>query len=149
MVTTRRIREAYEGYKPDALFIDGGGIGAGVVDALRDMNVDVIEVQFGSKASDPRFLNLRAEMWINMYHWLRRGGRLPKDTELKLELTSPLHFTNDKGQTQLESKDDLKKRGMRSPDKGDAVAMTFAYPVQPGKWKNDPANAPKKDWEPF
>lgn len=133
MVTSRKIREAYDLYKPDALFIDGGGIGAGVVDALRDMDVPVIEVQFGSKATDSRFLNLRAEMWMAAYHWIRRGGRLPSDNELKQELTSPLHFTNDKGQTQLESKLDLRKRGMRSPDKADAFAMTFAMPVHPQK----------------
>lgn len=133
MVTARKIKAAYDAYKPDALFIDGGGIGAGVVDALRDMDVQVLEVQFGSKASDPRFLNLRAEMYLSAYHYLRRGGRLPFDNELKQELTSPLHFTNDRGQTQLESKQDIKKRGMRSPDKADAFAMTFAMPVHPQK----------------
>lgn len=149
MESVRIIADEYRGYKPDALFIDGGGIGAGVVDALRDLGIPVIEVQFGSKASDPRFINLRAEMWVNMYHWLRRGGRLPPDVELKAELTGPNHFTNDKGQTQLEAKEDLKKRGLRSPDKADAVAMTFAMPVHPQKQTVAPEMKPKSDWEPF
>ena len=133
MVTARKIKEAYLAYAPDALFIDGGGVGAGVVDSLRDMDVPVIEVQFGSKASDPRFLNLRAEIWFAVYNFLRRGGRLPFNNDLKQELTAPLHFTNDRGQTQLEAKDDLKKRGMRSPDLADALALTFTMPVHPQK----------------
>jgi hypothetical protein len=147
MVTARKIRDAFYMYRPDGLFIDGGGIGAGVVDALRDMDVPVIEIQFGSKASDPRFLNLRAEMWMNMHHWIRRGGRVPDSTELKQELTAPLHFTNDKGQTQLESKEDLKKRGMRSPDLADAVALTFAMPVHPSNAKESAPAIAKDTWQ--
>ena len=148
MVSARKIREAFYAYKPDELFIDGGGLGAGVVDALRDWGIPVTEVQFGGKASDVRFLNVRAEMYLNLYHWLRRGGRLPKDAELKRDLTTPRHFTNDKGQTQLESKDEMRSRGMKSPDRGDAVAMTLAYPVHP-KAKDEEMNLkPKHDWDP-
>ena len=145
--SARKIRDACYQYCPDALFIDGGGIGAGVVDMLRDWGVPVIEVQFGGKASDMRFLNKRAEMWIEMALWLRRGGRIPFDPTLKMELVSPTHFTNDKGQTQLESKDDLKKRGLSSPDKADALAMTFFMPVWPSKDLKE--NPPRKDWDPF
>lgn len=147
MWTARKIRDAYYAYKADGLLIDGGGIGAGVVDALREMGVDVIEVQFGSKPSDPRFKNLRAEMWMSVYHWLRRGGRIPNDPLLKQELTTPLHFTGDDGKTQLESKDDMKKRGMPSPDRADALALTFAFPIHP-KSKAD-EQTPKTDWDPF
>ena len=149
MYTVRRIKENYHLYKPDALFIDGGGIGAGVVDALRDMNVPIIEVQFGSKASDPRFMNLRSEIYYNMLHWIRRGGRLPNSPDLKLELTTPTHKTNDKGQLQLESKDDMKKRGMRSPDLADALAMTFTMPVSPQSVIDSADMRPKTDWNPF
>jgi hypothetical protein len=147
MYTTKRIKEAYYGFKPDALFIDGGGIGAGVVDALRDQDVPVIEVQFGAKASDPRYLNLRAEMYLNLYHWLRRGGRIPDEVCLKRDLVGPRHFTNDKGQTQLESKEDMKKRGMKSPDHSDSLAMTFAMPVHPKSADKD--LAPIWDWDPL
>lgn len=145
--SARKIRDAYDSYRPDALFIDGGGIGAGVVDMLRDWGVPVIEVQFGARATDQRFLNKRAEMWIDMALWIRRGGRLPYDPSLKMELVAPTHFTNDKGQTQLESKDDLKKRGLSSPDKADALAMTFFMPVWPQKQLAE--NPPKTDWDPF
>lgn len=131
MFTARRIRDAYYGFQADGLFIDGGGIGAGVVDALMDWGIPVTEVQFGGKASDPRFLNMRAEMWINFYHWLRRGGALPRCMDLKRDLTAPQHFTNDKGQTMLESKDEMRKRGMKSPDYADSAVLTMAMPVQP------------------
>jgi hypothetical protein len=147
MVSARRIRDAYYAFKPDALFIDGGGIGAGVVDALREMGIPVIEVQFGAKALDERFANMRAEMWYNMANWIRRGGRLPPDQDLKLELTSPTYFQNDHGKLQLESKADLKKRGMRSPDRGDAAALTHSMPVHPKSADKD--LAPIWDWDPL
>ena len=149
MYTARKIKEQFELFKGDALFIDGGGLGAGVVDALRDWGIMVIEVQFGGKASDVRFLNSRAEMWTNMYHWLRRGGRIPNSTELKRDLTTPRHKTNDKGQTQLESKDDMKSRGMKSPDHGDSLAMTFYMPVHPKSVIDSADMRPKTDWNPF
>ena len=133
MFSARKIAEAYYSYKPDALMIDGGGLGAGVVDSLRERGIPVIEVQFGAKASDARYLNWRAEMWMNMRQWLLRGGRIPGDFALKIELTSPRYFQSDKGQLQLESKEDLRKRGMGSPDRADAIAMTFAMPVSPQK----------------
>lgn len=145
--SARKIKDAYDSYRPDALFIDGGGIGAGVVDMLRDWGIPVIEVQFGSRATDNRFLNKRAEMWIDMALWIKRGGRLPRDSSLKMELVSPTHFTNDKGQTQLESKDDLKRRGLNSPDKADALALTFAMPVWPQKQLAE--NPPKVDYDPY
>lgn len=146
MVTARKIAAEWQAFCGDALFIDGGGVGAGAVDALKDMGIPVLEVQFGSKASDPRFLNLRAEMWFNMYHWLRSGGRLHPDPSIKVELTAPNHFTNDKGQTQLESKEDLKKRGMRSPDRADALAISFAMPVQTRHERDEQPTRAKDTW---
>jgi hypothetical protein len=147
MVTARRIKEAYHGFKPDALFIDGGGVGAGVVDALRDMGVDVIEIQFGSKASDNRFINLRAQMYFDLFHFLRRGGRLPRDVDLKSELTALNHFTNDRGQTQLESKEDMRKRGMKSPDRADATALLHAMPVTSSYKGSEGSGKAKDDWD--
>jgi hypothetical protein len=147
MVTARRIAEEWQLFHGDALFIDGGGVGAGAVDALREMGIPVIEIQFGSKASDPRFMNMRAEMWFNMYHWLRSGGRLHPDPAIKVELTAPNHWTNDKGQTQLESKDDIKKRGMKSPDRADGLALTFAMPVQTTHERKEQPTRAKDDWD--
>ena len=111
------------------LFIDGGGVGGGVVDRLRSMGYDPIEVQFGGRADDSRkYLNKRAEMWGKMREWLP-GGILEQDEAMATDLTSvEYHFTTS-DQIQLESKEQMKKRGLASPDDGDALALTFAQPV--------------------
>jgi hypothetical protein len=111
------------------VFVDGGGVGGGVVDRLRQMGVEVIEVQFGGQATDARkYLNKRAEMWGDLRDWLP-GGCLPVDEMLATDLTSvEYHFTI-KDQIQLERKEDMKRRGLASPDDADALALTFAAPV--------------------
>ena len=70
-------------------------------------------------------------MWCAAADWLKNGGALPDDAELAADLTGPQYgFTGDKGQIVLEKKADMKKRGLASPDCGDALALTFAHPVQ-------------------
>jgi hypothetical protein len=111
------------------LFVDGGGVGGGVIDRLRQMHFDPIEVQFGGKATDDRrYLNKRAEMWGAMKEWLETGA-LPQDEELATDLTSVEYQFTAKDQIQLESKEDMKRRGLASPDAADALALTFAQPV--------------------
>jgi hypothetical protein len=116
--------------KPDGVFIDEGGVGAGVVDILRSMGHVVIGVQFGGGASEAdRFQNRRAEMWWSMREWLEHGAILPQDPTLKADLVAPEYTYTLQGRIKMESKDDLKDRGLASPDDGDAVALTFAAPV--------------------
>lgn len=115
---------------PAAVFIDAGG-GAGVIDRLRQLGHEVAEVPFGSKPIQPRFLNRRMEMWQAMSDWIRGGGALPPDESLKGELTAPTYSYNNAGLLQLERKEDIKERLMRSPDLADALALTFAAPVAP------------------
>lgn len=116
------------GLKP-VVFVDGGGVGGGVVDRLRQLGVDCIEVQFGGKADDPRkYLNKRAEMWGRMKAWLE-GGALPRSEDLATDLTAVEYQFTAADQIQLESKEHMKARGLASPDEGDAYALTFAYPV--------------------
>jgi hypothetical protein len=111
------------------VFVDGGGVGGGVVDRLMQLNYDVIDVQFGGKADDPRkYLNKRAEMWARMEEWLAIGC-LTKDEMLATDLTSVEYQYTAADQIQLESKEHMKARGLASPDDGDALALTFAYPV--------------------
>jgi hypothetical protein len=120
-------------YKPDGIFVDGsGGYGAGVIDRLRQLKVRVTEVQFGGKPQDERFVNKRAEMWWRMREWLEQGGQLPKDPAYRIELTGPTYdHHNAAGRLQLESKEKLIARGLKSPDHGDALALTFAHTVVP------------------
>lgn len=117
-------------HSPDAVFIDAGA-GAGVIDRLRQLGHDVVEVAFAGKASHNRFINKRAEMWFDLRDWLQSGGSIPNDHIIKQDLSAPIYFHNSSGKIQLESKDDIKKRGLPSPDIADALALTFAYPVAP------------------
>jgi hypothetical protein len=114
---------------PDAVFVDGGGVGGGVVDRLKQLGYRVIEVQSGEKAHDPdKYLNRRAEMWGEMREWLSYGC-IDNDAALIDDLTGPEYSIHLKGQIKLETKDSMKKRGLSSPDDGDALALTFAEPI--------------------
>jgi len=117
--------------------VDGGGVGGGVIDRLRQLRFNVLEVQFGAKPDgvnleDPstRCANKRAEIWCAMRDWLR-GGCIPDDRHLIEQLSGVLYGFNADQAIQLERKEDMKKRGMASPDWADALAVTFAYPVFP------------------
>jgi hypothetical protein len=116
--------------KPDAVFVDEGGLGAGVVDVLRSTGHVVVGVQFGSGASEPdRFENRRAEMWWRLREWLEHGAVLQADQRMRDDLIGPEYSYTLRGRIKLESKDDMKKRGVASPDNADALALTFAAPV--------------------
>lgn len=111
------------------VFVDGGGVGGGVIDRLRQLNVEVIEVNFGWKAGDDRkYANKRAEMWGNMREWLAVGC-IENSQELITDLHAVEYGYNVRNQLLLESKEDMKKRGLASPDSADALALTFAFPV--------------------
>lgn len=117
-------------YKPAAVFCDAGN-GSGVIDYLRLHKYRVSEVPFGGGAADPKFLNKRAEMWFSVRDWLKAGGAIPNDSGLKQDLAAPTYKFNAAGRIQLESKDEIKKRGMPSPDIADALAVTFAQKIAP------------------
>jgi phage terminase large subunit len=122
---------AMEKWGPDAVFVDQTGVGAGVVDRLRELGHQIIGVDNGSKAlsEHPKFADRRAEMWWQMGDWLRTGGCIPDDGELVSEMTGPTYFFDPSGRVRVESKKDMKARGLASPDKADALALTFAAPV--------------------
>lgn len=115
---------------PSAIFVDGNGVGGGVVDILKSWGYKVIEVQAGSSANDgDKYLNKRVEMWDLMRAWLGTGG-IPPDPELTTDLISPeysYHPTSNR--LQLEGKEHMKDRGLASPDVAEALALTFAQPV--------------------
>jgi len=124
------VGRAISAYQPSAVFIDEVGIGAGVVDQLRDLGHHVIGVNAGESASEPtKYRNLRAEMWDKMRQWLQDTGMLPDDPELCAQLTGLEYGYTVHEQLQLERKEDMKARGLASPDRGDALALTFARPV--------------------
>jgi hypothetical protein len=125
-----RIAEAIMLYKPEAVFIDGGGVGGGVVDILKARGFRIVEVNFGSVARQAlKYANKRAEMWGDMRDWLETGVIDP-DQQLSDDMQAPEYGFDKDGRLQLERKADMKKRGLASPDDGDAFALTFAEPVQ-------------------
>lgn len=131
----------------DAIFVDATGIGGGVQDRLAQMGFSPIGVDFGSSALDARFADRRSEMWWLLHLWIKKGGGcIPNSPELRAELVGPTYgFTTGQKVTRLklESKDDMKKRGLSSPDMADALALTFASPVK-SKLKEP---VPKMKWK--
>lgn len=126
-----RVMLAKQRWASEVEFVDGtGGFGGGVVDALIQGGHAPYEVHFSGKAIDPRYYNKRAEMWFEMANWVKRGGVLPRCPKLKKELTAPTYsFKN--GKFILESKEQIKDRLGFSPDRADALALTFTIPDQP------------------
>lgn len=118
--------------KPAALFVDQTGVGGGVLDRLRQLGISAIGIDFGGSPMDSKFADRRSEMWWKMADWLKRGGCIPNDVGLRSELSTPnFDFTQSGKITKfkLESKADMRKRGVGSPDRADALALTFAAPV--------------------
>ena len=131
MELAARVANLIEQHDPDAVFCDAGA-GSGVIDRLRQLSYDVIEIPFGGKAIKPeQYINRRSEMWWLMKQWIEDGGAIPNDVALKQELATPIYWYDNVGRRVLESKDQIKKRlqGAGSPDLADALALTFALPV--------------------
>ncbi|MBQ3034746.1 MAG: PBSX family phage terminase large subunit [Alphaproteobacteria bacterium] len=123
-----------EDYQPKKLFMDIGANGAGVYDILMDRGFGPLikGVFFGAKAMNPdRYVNKRAEMWDGILSFLSQDLEvlLPQDDMLFGDLTSVNKKYDAMGRLLLESKEEIKKRLGRSPDRGDALALTFAAPV--------------------
>jgi hypothetical protein len=118
--------------KPKKIFIDSGG-GAGIVDRLREMGYSEIvkPVEFGGKPlDDKRYINKRAEMWGELKDWLKDSPcQIPDLDSLQTDICTPKYKYDSNSRIALEKKEDIKKRGLRSPDEADALALTFAFPV--------------------
>ncbi|TYZ24949.1 terminase [Selenomonas ruminis] len=115
-------------YHAAAVFIDQG-YGTGIYSMGKVLGREWQLVSFAEKPIDSYYANKRAEMWGDMKKWLQKEGCIEDDQQMKDDLTGPEAYMNHSGKLQLESKDDMKKRGLQSPNKADALALTFAYPV--------------------
>ena len=116
-------------YHVAAIFVDGGGVGGGVVDQLRHLGYRVIEVGSGESAAEKdKYANKRVEMWDRMREWIGQGTLPPMAGIMEDLCNLEFKYTNT-NQIQLERKDELKKRGFASPDLADALALTFAQTV--------------------
>lgn len=143
MQTAARVADSFHRLRADYAFVDGGGVGGGVVDRLRQLRIPVMEVQFGASPSggniyerQVKYRNKRSEIWGELRDWLTQGSiakiNIPQlnGSVITLidELTGPTYGLSDKEQIQLERKKDMRARGVPSPNVADALACTFAFP---------------------
>ena len=129
MTVVGHVIEAIEDFQPALTVIDEGGLGYGILDRLTEQRYKVRGVNFGWKAkSSIMWGNKRAELWGTMREWLKTAA-IPKDRQLKADLTGPKVKPDSSGTVYLESKKDMKARGLASPDAADALACTFAFPL--------------------
>ena len=135
MELSSHVVNVYEKHRVAQVFVDVGGIGAGVVDRLRQLGVRVVGVDFGGTKFAPwigeeRCVNYRAAMWKRMADWTLTGS-LPASPELISDLTAlTFNRRNAAGHYAIESKDAFKERtSFPSPDTADALALTFAETV--------------------
>lgn len=115
--------------RPGAINVDVIGLGSGVVDRLREIGLPVRGINVGEQpSSNPeRYMRMRDELWWRTREWFEsRAVTMPRDDGLISELVSPKYKLESSGKIKIESKDDMKKRGVKSPNKADALCLTFA-----------------------
>jgi hypothetical protein len=114
--------------RPAEIIVDSNGFGAGVLDRLRELGLPARGLNVSERAmAKDTYLNLRAEIWFKMKMYLEgMDVSLPRDDALYAELAAPRYHFTSAGKLQVESKDSMKKRGVASPDRADAVALSLA-----------------------
>lgn len=126
------VKNAYdttdEKERPEEILVDSIGLGAGVVDRLRELGLPARGINVSeSPALGNTYRNLRAELWYKAREWLnKRDCKLPKDEHLTAELAMVRYTFTSNGKIQIESKEDIRKRGLPSPDLADSFVLTFA-----------------------
>ncbi|CDM57386.1 terminase large subunit domain-containing protein [Rhizobium favelukesii] len=128
METVGKVMADWRIDKPEIVCVDSIGLGAGVADRLRELGVNVRDVNVSEVAAfNPQAAKLRDELWLTTRDWLAtRAVHIPKHDELRQELVAPTYTFLSNGKLKVEGKGDMKKRGMRSPDLADALCLTFA-----------------------
>lgn len=114
--------------RPAEIIVDSIGLGAGVLDRLRELGLPARGLNVSERPSAVAiYQNLRAELWFKAKEWLEnRDVSLPKDDQLYAEMAAPRYSFTASGKILVESKDSMKKRGMKSPDRADAVCLSLA-----------------------
>lgn len=122
--------ETPEKERPETICVDVIGYGAGVCDRLAELGLPALGINVAeSPALGDKYRNLRSELWFAGREWLEKRDCRIDDAELSGELVKPKYSLMSNGKMQVESKDEMKKRGLRSPDLADAFLLTFAAPA--------------------
>ena len=125
------LRDGIKGHKIKMMFIDSAGISGAIASRLWDLgHRNVVEINFGADSPDVKYANMRAYMWGKLKDWLLTGA-IDDNPRLECDLTGPGYELDNKVRIKLESKVDMKERGLDSPDDADALALTFARQVAP------------------
>lgn len=146
------LRTPYNGRTVNTMFVDSAGIAGKVVSSLRQLGFgNVIEVTFGADSPDIHYANMRAFMWGKMKEWLLTGAIDKtvdaRNNHLAADLAAPGYRHRPKDSSLLlEEKKEIKKRIGRSPDDGDALALTFPYTVAPVQAPPPPVRRPVSAW---
>jgi hypothetical protein len=132
MQLTGAIKAEYDGLAPSKrpveIIVDSNGFGAGVLDRLRELDLPARGLNVSERSSQKEtYLNLRAELWFRAKQWLEgMDVKLPRDDGLYADLAAPRYHFTSSGKIQVESKQAMKKRGVNSPDRADAVCLALA-----------------------
>ena len=132
MQTVGRVKAEYDALpfhdRPSQIIVDVIGMGGGVVDRLRELGLPVRGVNVAETPSMAgTYLNLRAELWFKVKGWLEgRASKIPRNETLIAELASIRYAFQSTGKIKAESKEDMKKRGIASPNIADALCLTMA-----------------------
>lgn len=131
MQTASRVAEFIQQFKPHGVFIDDVGVGSGVTDRLRQLGHNVFAVNAGRSPTNVElYKNLRAEMYGRMREWLADKGDIRADDLILANDLAMVEYKYDaQNRIQLEKKEDMKKRGLPSPDVSDALSLTFAEAI--------------------
>ena len=122
--------------RPAEILVDSIGLGAGVVDRLRELKLPARGINVSeSPAMGGTYLNLRAELWHKAKAWLeKRDCKIPNNEDLIGELATVRYTFTSNGKIKIESKDDIRRRGLKSPDMADAFVLTFAADAATISW---------------
>ena len=129
LVVAQKLAQFEDQHDADAVFIDAG-FGTGIKSAGDAMGRAWTLVWFSGESGDIGCLNKRAEMYKSARDWLKNGGAIPEDPTLRDELQAPEIVPRVDGKLQIESKKDMKARGVPSPNRADALVLSFAFPVR-------------------
>lgn len=116
--------------------VDVGGLGAGVYDRLVELikpeECEIVQVNSSETPIDgDKYTNKRAELWGEIKEWLeKQPAQIPDSDELMADLTQIRYSYDSNNALKMERKEDMKKRGFRSPDMADALGLTFAQPIK-------------------
>lgn len=146
MRTAGVVKAYHDAHQKAHIVVDGVGVGAGVVDRCRELGLGVFDFQAGAGASSPaRFANATAEVWWRMREAYEAGLDVDENAELRADVSSRTYEIQSDKRIKLESKDDLKARGRKSPDHGDALAMTFVLDYDLGRGHLSPGSDVDED----